>query len=94
MCTSINGIATYALSAVPLTEWDEIQVVTSQEELDAIFDQAYNSGQTKLTIRYEPVDGNVWFYSEKYIFTQKDRSEYNGGKAIYTTIEINGLQEY
>ena len=89
----VDGIATYVLSVVvPLSEWNKIQVVTSQEELDAIFDQVYNSGQTKLTIRYEPVDGNVWFGSDKYIFNLSQKLDYNDGKCTYTTIEITGLQ--
>lgn len=92
--TPVDGIATYVLNVMPLSEWNKITVITSEEQLNTLMDTTYNSGKKTLTVRYEPVDGNVWFYSEKYIFTQKDRSEYNGGKAIYTTIEINGLQEY
>ena len=90
----VDGIGTYVLNVIPLKEWNKITVITSEEQLNELMDTTYNSGKKTLTVRYEPADGNVWFYSEKYIFTQKDRSEYNGGKAIYTTIEINGLQEY
>lgn len=89
----VDGIATYVLTvAIPLNEWNNIQVVTSNEELETIMDQLYNNGQTTLTIRYEPADGNLWFGSDKYVFIQNGRTEYNGGKCIYTTIEITDLQ--
>lgn len=89
----VDGIATYVLTlAIPLSEWNNIQVVTSNEELNAIMDQLYASGQTTLTVRYEPVDGNVWFGSDKYIFNLSQKLDYNDGKCTYTTIEITGLQ--
>ena len=82
----------HLLSVIPLKEWNKITVITSEQQLNELMDTTYNSGKTTLTVRYEPVDGEVWFGSEKYIFSQNGRAEYNGGKAIYTTIEIMGLQ--
>lgn len=88
----VDGIVTYVLSVIPLKEWNKITVITSEQQLNELMDTTYDSGKTTLTVRYEPVDGEVWFGSEKYIFSQNGRVEYNGGKAIYTTIEIMGLQ--
>ena len=91
----VDGITTYVLSTViPLSEWNKIQVVTSNEELNKVMDQLYNSCKTKLTIRYEPTDGNVWFGSDKYIFNLSQKVDYNGGKCTYTTIEISGFQQW
>ena len=87
-----QGIATYVLSIMPASEFNKVQVVTSNEQLNQIMDEIYNSGKKSITLRYEPVDGNVWFGSDKYIFNQNGRVEYNGGKCIYTTLEITGLQ--
>ena len=86
------GITTYVLSVMPASEFNKIPVVTSNEQLEQIMVELYNSGKTSITLRYEPIDGDVWFGSETYIFNQIDRVEYNGGKCIYTTIEIIDLQ--
>lgn len=87
-----NGITTYVLSIMPACEFNKIQVVTSNEQLNQIMDQIYNSGKKSIALRYEPIDGNVWFGSDKYVFNLNGRVEYNGGKCIYTTLEITGLQ--
>ena len=88
----VDGIATYVITFMPLKEFNKIQVITSNEQLDEVMDELYNSGKTSITIRYEPTNGNLWFGSDKYIFQQSGRVEYNGGKCMCTTVEIIGLQ--
>ena len=89
-----QGVTTYVIKVMPASEFNKAPVVTSNEQLEQVLEDIYNSGKTSITLRYEPTDGDVWFGSDKYIFEQKDRKEYNGGKSIYTTIEITGLQTW
>ena len=81
-----NGITTYVLSFTKLSDWNKMPVATDANSLTKLIDDAFERGESALTVRYEPTDGKTYVVTGKYQFWYS-YADYNDGKCRLIIVE-------